>query len=301
MLNKFYIWVEKFLFYPNIFQKILAILLLPISFLVCLVSIMKRIISKPVDFDIKIISIGNLSIGGSGKTPFSISLARHFDKSCIILRGYKRKTSGLQIVSLWGEIKLDVSKSGDEAMLYAQSLKKSLIIVSADRVEAIKKAKELGAKIILLDDAFHKFNIKKYDILLHGKNPTLPFCIPSAGYKNPPFFKKYANLNLYENTHFKRIVQVKNPTKNMILITAISNPKRLDKFLPKVIKKIYFIDHHDYKKNELLNLIAKYNASSILTTTKDAVKMQNFNLKLSILELEIIINDEIVEKIKKSI
>ena len=75
----------------------------------------------------------------------------------------------------------------------------------------------------------------------------------------------------------------------MLLVTAISKPKRLDKFLPKsVIGKIYFADHHYFSKNELEKLIKKYNATSILTTQKDEVKMREFNLNISIMELEIV-------------
>jgi tetraacyldisaccharide 4'-kinase len=112
-----------------------------------------------------------------------------------------------------------------------------------------------------------------------------------------PSFYNMVDLLLEEDIDFKREVEIKNPTKRMILITAISKPERLDIFLPAVLEKIYFPDHYSYNKKELEKLMDKYSATSILTTTKDAVKMQDFSLNLSILELKLILKDNIYERI----
>ncbi len=290
------LWVEDYLFHPNLLQKIISFSLLPLTFLYCLIVISKRAFLKPKNFDIPIISIGNLIVGGSGKTPFTIALAKRYENPAIVLRGYKRKSKGLMVISKRGEILTDVQTSGDEAMLYAKLLKNASVIVSENREEGIKKAKELGCKIVFLDDGFSKAKIKKFDILLKSKSYKNSFCLPSGPFREPKSFEKFASLILQENIDFKREVKIKNPTKRMILITAISNPKRLDSFLPKVVEKIYFPDHYNFKKEEIVKLIQKYNASSILTTQKDAVKMEKFNLPLSILELEIKIEEKILKK-----
>jgi tetraacyldisaccharide 4'-kinase len=74
-------------------------------------------------------------------------------------------------------------------MLLANSLKNATVIVSEDRVKAILKAKELGCKIIFLDDGFSKYQIAKFNILLKPKDePTNNFCIPSGGYREPKEF-----------------------------------------------------------------------------------------------------------------
>ena len=252
--------------------------------------------AKPKDFNIPIISIGNLTVGGSGKTPFLISLANEYEEVAIILRGYGRNSSGLHVVTK----DTDVNISADEAKLYATSLPKALVIVSEDRIKAINEAKKRGAKIIFLDDGFSKSHIKKFDILLRPKNePKLPFCLPSGAYREPKWLYKKADLVVNEEKDFKRVVRVKNPTSDMILVTAISKPKRLDEFLPEVKTKIYFEDHYMYKKEELVELIKKYNATSILTTTKDEVKIKDFNLPLSILDLHVEINENIKKKINQ--
>jgi len=86
----------------------------------------------------------------------------------------------------------------------------------------------------------------------------------------------------------------------MLLITAISKPQRLDKYLPdNLVGKIYFADHHMYTKEELQELMKNHHATSILTTEKDMVKMQKFNLPLSILHLEVTINKQIKDQINE--
>ncbi|PRM96603.1 tetraacyldisaccharide 4'-kinase [Aliarcobacter cryaerophilus] len=301
MKQKIIFWIEDYLFFPNFSQKILSYLLLPLSFLYIFIIFIKRVTSSKIDFGIPIISIGNLTIGGSGKTPITIELAKNFNDVCVILRGYGRVSKGLFVVSLNGEIKVDVSTSGDEAMLLATSLKNATVIVSEDRVLGINKAKELGCKVIFLDDGFSKYNIKKFDILLKPKDePTNNFCIPSGAYREPKSFYKKANLVLKEGIDFKRVVEIKKdgqkselPEKT-ILLTAISKPKRLLEFLPKNIETIFFEDHHTFTKDEIDTILEKHRDFAIVTTQKDFVKLKNFYLKdIYIMDLKI----ELCEKL----
>jgi len=288
-------FIEKYLFFPTLIQKVISFLLLPLTFIYCFIILSKRFLTKEIDFKVPIISVGNILVGGTGKTPITIALAKNKKDSCVILRGYGRKSKGLIVVSKNGKILVDIEKAGDEAILLANNLPNSIIIVSENRVKAIKKAKELNCKIIFLDDGFTKHNIKKFNIVLKPAiEPTNNFCLPSGGYREPKFSYKYADLILKENIDFIRKTKIINPTKNMILITAISKPERLNQFLPKnIIEKIYFPDHYFFTKDELENLIKKYNATSILTTEKDLVKMDKFNLSISLLKLDIEIKTSI--------
>ena len=301
MKQKLILWLENYLFFPNSFQKILSYLLLPLSFIYLLVILFKRLKASKIDFNIPIISVGNLTIGGSGKTPITIELAKNFKDVCVVLRGYGRESKGLFVVSLKGEIKVDVKTSGDEAMLLASTLKNATIIVSEDRVKAIKKAKELGCKIVFLDDGFSKYSIKKFDILLKPKDePTNSFLIPSGAYREPKSFYKKANLVLKEDIDFKRVVTIKKENKEIelpkktILLTAISKPNRLLEFLPKNIETIFFEDHHNFTKDEIDNILNNYRDFAIVTTQKDFVKLEKFNLKnLYIMDLSIKISQKV--------
>jgi len=288
MQNRLYFWIEEYLFYPKPSQKLLSYLLLPITFFYCMIIFLKNYLSKAKDFQIPIISIGNLIVGGSGKTPLTIALAKDHKKVCVILRGYGRISKGLIVVSEYGDIKCDLKSSGDEAMMLAKALPKALIIVSEDRKKAIKKAKDMGAKLIFLDDGYSKKDILKFDILIKPHLAKInSFCLPSGPYREPRSNYPKADLLLIEGEDFKREVKIKNKKENMIFITAISKPKRLDPYLPQNIQKFYFPDHYDFKEDEIRTLMIRSGANSILTTQKDAVKLERLGFELSILSLDL--------------
>ncbi len=301
MKNQLYFWVESYLFNPNLFQKIISFFLLPLSAVYCVFVYFKRALASPKDYDLPIISIGNLIVGGSGKTPFTIALASRLDNVGIVLRGYKRESKGLVVVSQYGVITAKVSRSGDEAMLLATSLPKATVIVSEDREEGILKAKSLGAKVILLDDGYSKSSIKKFDILIKPVFLKNRFCLPSGPYRES--FKNYkkADLVVVEDRDFQREVSITNKTDRMVLVTAISKPARLDRYLSNFIEKVYYPDHYNYSGTELDAILRKYSADSILTTRKDAVKMKDFLVDLSILELNLVLKPYIYESVNRYI
>ncbi|RXJ86727.1 tetraacyldisaccharide 4'-kinase [Arcobacter sp. CECT 8985] len=298
MRQKLFLWVEDYLFYPNTFQKIISFLLLPFTLIYLIIVLMKRGFSKPQKFNIPIISIGNLIVGGSGKTPLTIELAKKYENACVVLRGYGRTSTGLYIISKNGKILEDIKTSGDEAMLLAKSLPNATIIVSENRVEAIKKAQELGCKIVFLDDGFSKYNINKFDILIRPKDePTNIFCLPSGGYREPKMFYSFAQIQLQEGKDFKRFVSYSLNEKRvnvlphkLLLVTAISKPKRLLDYLPKNVEIKAFEDHHTFTKDDVAKIKKEYAEYAIITTQKDFVKLQQFaleNIYLMDLELKI--------------
>ncbi len=134
---------------------------------------------------VPIISIGNLSMGGTGKTPVTLHIADHCietlkKRTAIVLRGYKRKSLGYLLVSDGTRIIEDVLRSGDEAQLYAKELPDAIVICDEDRVRGARMAVALGAEVILLDDGFQHQRLKRdLNILLinseEGIPPTLPF------------------------------------------------------------------------------------------------------------------------------
>lgn len=257
--------------------------------------------AKQIEFGIPIISVGNLIVGGSGKTPITIELASKYENVCVILRGYGRASKGLQIVSLEGKILVDVKTSGDEAMLLAGSLPKATIIVCEDRIKAILKAKELGCKIIFLDDGFSKYKIAKFNILIRPKDePTNIFCLPSGGYREPKGFYAQADMELLEEKDFKRVINIKKDGKicelpsKILLVTAISKPKRLLDYLPKEIKMVSFSDHYTFTKEDISKIQNEYKEFSIVTTGKDFVKLKDFNIKnLYLMDLKIEISQNL--------
>ncbi|TLD89131.1 tetraacyldisaccharide 4'-kinase [Helicobacter sp. MIT 05-5294] len=293
--------IEQYFFAPSAPQKILAFCLLPFSFVYCIVATYKRKFARFLDFGIPIISVGNLVLGGSGKSPFILEIAKDYQDSCVILRGYGRKSKGLQIVSIRGEIQTNVQNAGDEAIMLAKNLPNASVIVSENRQKAIIKAKELGAKVIFLDDGF-RFNFKKLNILLRPKlEPYFSFCIPSGGYREHKRAYKNADILAREGVDYERKVQLLSPTKRMLLLTAIANPSRLNDYLPDVVGKIILNDHCFFDKSKILEEYTRLEATSLLVTQKDATKLEEFGLPLSLLHLEMQINPAIKQTIAEYI
>jgi len=303
-------WVEQYLFFPNPLQTLISMAVLPLTVFYCMIVAYKRMSAKPQYFGIPVISIGNLVVGGSGKTPIAIALAKSKDGVAIILRGYGRDSQGLHIVSQNGKILCDINTSGDEAMLLALSLPNATVIVSENRSEAVVKAKELGCKIVFLDDGYRHHQLVKFDILIRPETePTNIFCLPSGGYKETKMMYSFADIVLKDGTDFNRVVtfkyndkKVEELPKEIVLLTAISKHKRLLKYLPEDIKTVAYPDHHYFTKEDLEELDTKYPNHSIVTTQKDEVKLKQFNLpNLYIMELEVLVNQEHIDKIDEFI
>ena len=291
---------EEMFFSPKWYHYPLIVILSPLALLYGLMMYLRRKLTVKKDFGIPIVSVGNLIVGGSGKTPFVIALASRYEDVTIISRGYGRQSKGLLKVSEKGKILITVEESGDEAMLMAAALPQASVIVSEDRHSAIELAKKEGSKLIILDDGFNRVEIEKFEILLEPQSiqNILPF--PSGAFREFSFSRKYANIVAKEGKSFTRKVSFENLTSKMLLVTAISNPQRLDSYLPEgVVHKVFLEDHAYFDERALQESLDKYKAESLLVTEKDAVKMQGFKLPLSHMKLKLDIEDEIFSEVDR--
>ena len=134
----------------------------------------------------KVISIGNLTVGGTGKTPTVAMMAeemfRHKHSVCVVSRGYKRTTKGTLLVSNGSDVLAGADECGDEPFLLAISLPGIPIIVDENRVRGAHFAiNTFNPNVILLDDAFQHRRIRRnVDVVLvdasagFGNNWLLP-------------------------------------------------------------------------------------------------------------------------------
>lgn len=161
----------------NYLINLLRIMLLPFSLLYGLVmELRNRLFDWGIlhteKFTFPVISIGNLTAGGSGKTPFTILLAEllgaRFPRIAIISRGYRRRSKGMQVVSDGQTIRLTAQEAGDEPYLMARRLPGVQILVAEKRVEALRYLQSKSpVNVVLLDDAFQHRSVKRdIDILL---------------------------------------------------------------------------------------------------------------------------------------
>ena len=157
-------------------MKLLKIILLPFLPVYTLIVILRNIffdtnIFKSRKVEAKIISVGNLTVGGSGKTPMVIYLLNLLKNESMLVgvlsRGYGRASRGYILVSNNGKILTTVDQCGDEIFHTAKETK-APAAVSENRVNgAIRLIKETGINTIVLDDAFqHRWIYRDVNILL---------------------------------------------------------------------------------------------------------------------------------------
>lgn len=291
---------ENMFFAPKWYHYPVILLLSPLCVIYGILMFIRRLSTTKNTFSIPIISVGNLIVGGAGKTPFTISIASRYEDVTIISRGYGRESKGIIEVSSKGNILTTVKESGDEPMLMAKSLPKASVVVSEERELAIELAIREGAKLIILDDGFNRVNIQKFEILLEPQTIKnyLPF--PAGAFREFYWTKSYADIVAREEENFKRKVTYENLSNRMLLLTAISNPQRLDRYLPDgVVFKVYMEDHAYFNEEEVSQMMQKYDAKTLLVTQKDAVKMEDFKLPLSLMKLELEIEDKILSLVDR--
>lgn len=269
-------------------------LLLPLSLFYGLVVFLRNKfydwgIFKSVKFDIPIICVGNLAIGGSGKTPtveYLVKLLNPKYKLAILSRGYGRKTTGF----ILADENADSVKIGDEPSQYRGKFKEITVAVCEDRVYGINKLKA-GHDLIILDDAFQHRAVKAgLNILLFEyENTKFPqFLLPAGNLresfiqtrradmilitKSPAMaeksrFKLRKKLNLKAQSLSFSSVKYQTPVhffnKNLItdfsgyaviLLTGIANPKPLVNYLKDfttLIQHFNFPDHYQFTKKDM--------------------------------------------------
>lgn len=134
---------------------------------------------RSYDLGAKTISIGNITAGGTGKTPLVIHvsdiLADAGEKVCILTRGYGRASSGRVLVSDGEQVLVDARTGGDEPVEIARRLiGKAIVVSDADRISAATWAKEeFGITAFVLDDGFqHRHAKRDLDIVcIDATNP----------------------------------------------------------------------------------------------------------------------------------
>lgn len=203
-------------------------------------------ILKSVCFDVPVIGVGNLSTGGTGKTPqveYLIELLSKDYKIAVLSRGYKRKTKGF-VIAQPGK---DAKAVGDEPLQIHKNYPDILVAVCEKRVEGINKLLELHPEIelIILDDSFqHRYVKPRLNILLtdYYKLFNYNFLLPCGNLREPKSQAKRADILVVTKTP-----AIFSPLDRKIILKRVSRYKT---------KNIFF-SYINYKKWEPLTEAAE--------------------------------------------
>ena len=292
-----------------------SVLLFPVSLLIKFLSFFKRLLTKTNQSSIPIICVGNIYLGGTGKTPLCIEIF-------LILKN-------LNMNPVFVRKKYDSFQ--DETDLQKQV---GPVYQSNKRIEAVKEALQNKANVAILDDGFQDFSINKnLSIVCFNKEqwigngltiPSGPLredlsalkranCVVINGKKNRDIENKIFSKNkeikiFYAKYRAQNINEFKN--KKVIAFAGIGNPDNFFNLLKDnkidVVEEIKFPDHHKYSEETLENLINKTKEDNtiLLTTEKDFFRIEE-NYKKNIKYLKIMVEmenkNQFIEEIKKII
>lgn len=270
-------------------------------------------IFKSYSFDIPVIVVGNLSVGGTGKTPqieYLIRLLSSKYRIATLSRGYKRKSKGFVLADANSNAEI----LGDEPFQYFKKFPEIKVAVDADRQNGIKQLLNQKEKpeVILLDDAFQHLRVRAgFYILLTSFDDLFidDFILPMGNLRETRNGAKRANMiivskcpttisQLEQETIKKKIgfdipiffsfidyddkVYNQNDTlevseiksKEKVLLAGIANPKPFFDYLKTKNDEILtFSDHHHFSESEIINIKNIARDKVIITTEKDFVRL----------------------------
>jgi tetraacyldisaccharide 4'-kinase len=281
------------IFKPKFWHKknsLISFFLLPLSFIFQLLILLQKKFKKKEKFSIPVICIGNIYLGGTGKTPLSIKVAEIFKK-------FNKNTA----------IVKKLYKTHDDEFKLIES-KKIKVFKNLSRAVSVKEAEIAKFDCVILDDGFQDSSIvKDLSIIcfneeqLAGNEMTLPsgplrepfsslknsHIVVINGRINKVFEKKIKNISSDINIYYSNYL----PTNlneftncNLLAFAGIGNPENFFNLLEKnnlsVKKKISFPDHYSYSTKELNNLVdfSIKNNLKIVTTEKDFFRIAHHKI-----------------------
>ena len=306
-------------FKPNFWDKnrisFFSICLLPFSWLIKLFNLFKYLFTQNYKHLIPIICVGNIYLGGTGKTPLCIEIFS-------ILKSLNMKPAF---------IRKKYENYQDEVNLLKQS---GAVYQNKKRINALNEAIQNKINVAILDDGFQDFSVNKnLSIVCFNEKqwigngfviPAGPLredlsalkradCVVIKGKKNNNIEEKILNKNskikiFYTNYKAQNIDNFKS--KKVIAFAGIGNPENFFNLLKdnniNILKEKKFPDHHNYSENELQNLIdeSRDNNAILVTTEKDYFRINNDkkqNMNYLKVKISIENKNQFIDLIKKII
>jgi tetraacyldisaccharide 4'-kinase len=239
-----------------------------------------------------VVSIGNISVGGSGKTPFVIALGQLLAERGItfdvLSRGYGRASTGIAVVDPSGS----PAQFGDEPLLIARKLQ-APVIVGADRYQAgLLAERKFSSKLHLLDDGFqHRRLHRDFDIVLLPKEDQAGSLLPTGRLREPiSALKRTDAIVLFDSQaqaieakriwHAARKIELPVAARKTIAFSGIARPQQflagLQSSRLEIAGALTFRDHHRYQQRDidrLLQFKKQTGVDGFITTEKDLINL----------------------------
>ena len=275
-----------------------------------------------------VVSIGNISVGGSGKTPFVIALGEllkqrgiNFD---VLSRGYGRSSTDIAVVDPNGT----PAQFGDEPLLIAQKLR-APVIVGADRYQAgLLAEKQFSSKLHLLDDGFqHRRLHRDFDIVMLPAEDQRATLLPMGRLREPLSSLKRADAVVLPDSQeppplpsfhamsvwrARRQIEIAADGK-AIAFCGIARPQQFFDALKaarqEIASTLTFGDHHRYVQRDIDRLLAlkkQTGASGFVTTEKDAINLGALSaqlqpLRTATLRIDLESHDSVMAELLKAL
>ena len=269
-----------------------AILLAPLGALYGISVALKAKFAKAYDPGLPVVCVGNLTAGGSGKTPAAIAIADRLraggHKPFFLTRGYGGSEQGPAMATRAHS----AAQMGDEALLLARA---APTVVARDRAAGARLAKEKGATILVMDDGHQNFTLRKSLSLVVVDAETgfgNGFQIP-AGPLREPVAQGLAradavvlmgdgrpDLRRFSGPVLRAHLAVDGEAfagKPVFAFAGIGRPEKfvasLEAAGAEVVGSCFFDDHHPYTEDEIIELKAIAGEAQLVTTEKDFVRL----------------------------
>jgi tetraacyldisaccharide 4'-kinase len=274
-----------------------------------------------------VVSVGNISVGGTGKTPFIIYLGEQLKqrgiKLDVLSRGYGRLSQGVRVVDAAGSPK----QYGDEPLLIARRLGVPIIVGESRYHAGLVAEQRFGPRLHLLDDGFqHRQLHRDLDIVLLGENDLKERLLPAGRLRESVAALGRANILIVDggeaqlrnpagsvHTMRRTMALEPRPAGDQIAFCGIARPHGFFAGLraagAKVVAERAFRDHHKYSEadiRELQKIRESSGAAGFVTTEKDQINLGNFASELSpmsVVKLDVSVDrpEELVTRVVQSI
>lgn len=226
---------------------------------------------------VPVISVGNITVGAMGKTPFVRWLAEDLSRThkvAILSRGYRSKS---ERGALHVRSDTPAHLCGDEPLWLAQKLPQVAVWVGGDRVKTGELAIAEGAQVLLLDDGLqHRRLHRDIEIIIVG--PPEKYFLPRGWLRDSPRRLKKADLLAgSEGLQFELRLKDHLKGKKVALFCAIGKPERFVQSVraagAEIVATLFKDDHRAFSFPELQNFAAQNPQALLVCTEKDAVKI----------------------------